>query len=101
LDLLKGFLPMVTAAAVLGAKVTGAKLTAGQYGLWLLVGFGTIAGHVFSCFLKFKGGKGVATSCGVMLGLFPYFTIPGFLATLVWIIVFQIWRYVSLASIAG
>ncbi len=101
LDLLKGMLPMITAAAVLGATITGAKLSSGQYGLWLLVGFGAIAGHLFSCFLKFKGGKGVATSCGVMLGLFPYFTIPGILGALVWIAVFQIWRYVSLASIAG
>src|ERR1700759_5636565 len=39
LDLLKGMLPMVTAAVVLGAKITGSDLSASQYGLWLLVGF--------------------------------------------------------------
>jgi acyl phosphate:glycerol-3-phosphate acyltransferase len=86
---------------VLGTKITGADLSWSQYALWILVGFAAIAGHLFSCFLKFKGGKGVATSCGVMMGLFPYLTIPGVLGTLVWIVVFQIWRYVSLASIAG
>ena len=101
LDLLKGMLPMLTAAAVLHAKITGAALTTSQYALWLFVGFAAIAGHLFSCFLKFKGGKGVATSCGVMLGLFPYFTLAGLLGAGVWIIVFQIWRYVSLASMAG
>jgi len=51
--------------------------------------------------LGFKGGKGVATSFGVALGLWPYFTIPGLVALLVWVAVVLIWRYVSLASICG
>src|SRR5205823_14021954 len=69
--------------------------------LWLLVGFATIAGHMFSIFLKLKGGKGVATSAGVLLGVFPYFTYPGLVAILTWIVLFMLTRYISVASIAG
>ena len=87
----------------------GAALQAGgrpmhdarTYLLWLLVGFASIVGHMFSLFLGFKGGKGVATSSGVILGLFPYFTIPGAVALLVWAAVFKASRYVSLASIVA
>jgi glycerol-3-phosphate acyltransferase PlsY len=56
---------------------------------------------MFSLFLKFKGGKGVATSAGVALGLFPYFTYPGLAGLALWIILFKATRYVSVASIAA
>jgi glycerol-3-phosphate acyltransferase PlsY len=56
---------------------------------------------VYPVTLGFKGGKGVATSFGVTLGLWPYFTIPGLVALLVWVAVVRVWRYVSLASICG
>src|SRR5262245_33315497 len=69
------------------------------YLLWLCVGFAAVLGHMFSIFLKFKGGKGVATSAGLMLGLFPYFTVPGLIAIAVFLLVFLIWRIISLASI--
>jgi glycerol-3-phosphate acyltransferase PlsY len=69
--------------------------------LWLGVGFAAILGHMFSCFLRFTGGKGVATSAGVLLGLWPYLTLPGLLGIITWLIVFLPWRYVSLASIIG
>src|SRR5688500_3543146 len=73
LDLLKGMLPMLAAKWILRDAPEEPK----TYLLWLLVGFTAILGHMFSLFLGFKGGKGVATSSGVVLGLFPYFTIPG------------------------
>src|SRR5688500_2792648 len=97
LDLLKGLLPMLAAALVLRWRgtVPDAKL----YALWLLVGFAAIAGHMFSVFLKFKGGKGVATSAGLMLGLIPYYALPGLLAVVVFVIVFFPTRYISLGSI--
>lgn len=102
LDLLKGLVPMLTAAAVLSAFKPDARTYGAQdYGLWLAVGFAAILGHMFSLFLKFKGGKGVATSTGVILGLYPYFTIPGLVAAAVWVIVLRVTRYVSIASIAG
>src|SRR2546422_4887359 len=80
LDLLKGLIPTAVAAVPLH----GAFLTRGDFVLWLLVGFATIVGHMFSVFLNFHGGKGVATSTGVLLGVFPYFTYPGLVAILTW-----------------
>jgi glycerol-3-phosphate acyltransferase PlsY len=68
---------------------------------WLAVGFAAIFGHMFSVFIRFKGGKGVATSTGVLLGLWPYYTIPGLVGAAVWLVTFKIWRYVSLSSILG
>jgi glycerol-3-phosphate acyltransferase PlsY len=55
-----------------------------------------ILGHSFSCFLKFRGGKGVATAAGGFLVLLPIETL---VAGAVWIVVFYASRYVSLASI--
>jgi glycerol-3-phosphate acyltransferase PlsY len=69
--------------------------------LWLLVGIAAILGHVFPVYLRFKGGKGVATSFGVALGLWPYFTVCAIIALVVWIAVVLIWHYVSLASICA
>lgn len=96
LDLLKGLLPVLAAAYLL----RGANDML-DYALWLLVGFAAIAGHMFSLFLKFKGGKGVATSTGVILGIFPYFTYPGLIAAGIAVAVFAITRYVSITSMAG
>src|SRR3982750_4152194 len=58
LDMLKGLIPTALAAWVL----RGQPLVRMDFFLWLLVGFAGIAGHMFSIFLGFKGGKGVATS---------------------------------------
>jgi glycerol-3-phosphate acyltransferase PlsY len=59
-------------------------------------GVSAIAGHNWSVWLKFKGGKGVATSAGVFLGLAPVSLVS---ALVVWLIVLALSRYVSLASI--
>jgi glycerol-3-phosphate acyltransferase PlsY len=69
--------------------------------LWLAVGCAGILGHIFPIYVKFKGGKGVATSFGVALGLWPYYTICASFAVAIWVVVVLIWRYVSLASIAA
>jgi len=96
LDLAKGFLP---------AFVAGVWLydIAGTNGLLarLAVGCAAIIGHVFSVYLGFKGGKGVATSFGVALGFWPYYTLCAAITLLVWITFVLIWRYVSLASLAA
>jgi len=57
-----------------------------------------IAGHNWTCWLRFKGGKGIATSAGALLAFLPG---PLLCAVAVWGIVFGISRYVSLASIAA
>jgi acyl phosphate:glycerol-3-phosphate acyltransferase len=67
----------------------------------LAVGCAAITGHVFPVYLKFKGGKGVATSFGVALGLWPYYTICAGVTLVIWVVFVLIWRYISLASLAA
>jgi glycerol-3-phosphate acyltransferase PlsY len=97
LDVLKGLIPMLAVKVILGAF----EPTPGLLSLWLLVGCAAILGHIFPVYLKFKGGKGVATSLGVAFGLWPYYTICAFFAFVIWVVVTLIWRYVSLASITA
>jgi len=97
LDMLKGLIPMMIAAAIANRSGANSSL----YAMVLLVGFATIAGHMFSIFLRFKGGKGVATSAGVILGLWPYYTLPGLVAIGTFIVVVYLTRYISVASMAA
>jgi len=92
LDILKGFIPAMVIPMVLA--VFGMK----EYyvPLQLSCAFAAIIGHCWPIYLKFKGGKGVATSAGAMIGLAP---LPALVAFIVWIIVMLIFRFVSLASI--
>ncbi|CAN5789704.1 glycerol-3-phosphate 1-O-acyltransferase PlsY [soil metagenome] len=55
-----------------------------------------VAGHSFPVWLKFKGGKGVATSAGSLFGVVPIAAVAIFL---VWVVIFETTRYVSLASV--
>jgi glycerol-3-phosphate acyltransferase PlsY len=64
--------------------------------LRVLSGVCAIIGHNWTCFLGFKGGKGVATSLGFLLGLVP---LGALLALGVWVVVVLLTRYVSLGSI--
>ena len=57
---------------------------------------GALLGHSFSCFTRFKGGKGVATGAGGLLVLLPVATL---IAGAVWVVTFYASRYVSLASL--
>jgi len=83
-DILKGFLPPFI-ASLLG--VAGWQL--------ILVGVATIIGHTLSCFLNFKGGKGVATSLGVFIFLTPKIVLVLLLA---FFLTVYFTKYVSLAS---
>lgn len=96
LDVLKGFVPVLSATKLISSPPGILELF-----LWLFVGCAAILGHVFPIYLKFKGGKGVSTSFGVALGIWPYYTFCSLLSFAVWVVVFQIWRYVSLASITA
>jgi glycerol-3-phosphate acyltransferase PlsY len=84
-DVLKGLVPVLLANKF---GINGTQL--------LLVGVVAILGHSFSCFIDFKGGKGVATSLGVFLYLVPVVTI---IALLSFAIIVYITGYVSLGSI--
>jgi glycerol-3-phosphate acyltransferase PlsY len=64
----------------------------------IVAGLFAIFGHIYTCWLKFKGGKGIATSAGVMVALVPWALLIS-LAT--WLVSFVATRYVSVASIAG
>jgi glycerol-3-phosphate acyltransferase PlsY len=99
LDALKGLIPMLVARPFV-LQLPLSSYATGTW-LWLSVGCAAILGHVFPIYLIFKGGKGVATSFGVALGLWPYFTLCALVVIVVWIAVVLIWRYVSLASIAA
>src|SRR3954447_7223595 len=99
LDFLKGLLPCLVASWIV-RRHAGAPDTS-IYLLWLAIGFATILGHMFSAFLKFKGGKGVATSAGVMVGIFPDYTLAAAVVLLVWGVSFGITRIVSLSSMLG
>ena len=54
---------------------------------------------MFPAWLKFKGGKGVATGLGVLLGFWPVLTVAGVVAGLTWLLVVNVTAYVSLASV--
>ena len=99
LDVAKGFLPVFVVGLLIGGR-HGPPPPLHQ-AAWLSAGFGAIAGHVFSFWLKFRGGKGAAASLGVVLGVYPYFTWPGLCALGIWLAVTLTTRYVSLGSIAA
>jgi glycerol-3-phosphate acyltransferase PlsY len=102
LDALKG---AVATSGALGARfgwewtpVASATTVSGS--AWLSIGIagliGALLGHSFSCFTRFKGGKGVATGAGGFLMLAPLVTLIG---GVIWVLTFYASRYVSLASI--
>jgi len=87
LDVLKGLVPVLV----------GKHFFSGSDGLIpILCGVAAILGHNFPVWLKFKGGKGIATSAGVLGGLLPWALLFAF-AT--WVLSFAVTRYVSIASI--
>jgi acyl phosphate:glycerol-3-phosphate acyltransferase len=93
LDVLKGF----------GAVKISMLLAPGRPPEWnspeifgILAAISSVLGHLYPPWLKFKGGKGVATSAGALLALTPLATLIG---VAIWVIVFWMTRYVSLASV--
>lgn len=64
----------------------------------MVAGLFAILGHNYTCWLRFKGGKGIATSAGVVMALVP---VGLFITLGVWLLVFAISRYVSLASVVA
>jgi len=94
LDVLKGF-----GAVKISMVMSGQHLEWNSPEISGMVGaIFSVLGHVFPPWLKFKGGKGVATAAGALLALMPIATLIG---VAVWIIVFWLTRYVSLASLVA
>ncbi len=86
LDILKGGIPVWVAGRYLGPDMA------------VVVGLGAVVGHCFSIWLKFRGGKGVATALGVILVLTP---VVALIAVLLFVAVTALTRYVSLGSMLG
>lgn len=108
LDALKGVL--ASAWALLGRTEAVFICDVPEWGLdfilagerWTLLGVaglvGAMLGHSFSCFTRFKGGKGVATGAG---GIFVIIPVSALIAAVIWVLVFFALRYVSLASMVA
>ena len=86
LDISKGLLPVLLLNKYYG------------YYYGMIAGVSAMLGHIFTPFLKFKGGKGVATGLGVFIGLAPFSALFSFV---VWLIVVSVSRYISLGSITA
>jgi len=88
LDVAKGYF-----AVWLADRVSTGDIT------WMAVtGLAAVVGHMFSVWLRFRGGKGVATALGVFV---PLCWMAVAAAAVVWVVVVSIWRYVSLGSVAA
>ena len=83
-DFLKGFVPVILA-----------RKFGGEAHLPLAVGLMTVVGHMFTCFMKFKGGKGIATGFGMLVGLVPWIVLAAFG---IWAVTVWLSHYISLGS---
>jgi glycerol-3-phosphate acyltransferase PlsY len=95
LDILKGVIPVTLLANAFGQSAALSLV---------IISLAAVAGHNWTVFLGFKGGKGMATSLGVLIGLamqLPGLRIVLGLATLTWLVLFLLFGFVSLASIAA
>jgi acyl phosphate:glycerol-3-phosphate acyltransferase len=102
LDAGKGAVVSLAAGAFL-AHSGGPWLAMPAHADWILLGTGLscLIGNIAPIYLGFKGGKGVAVSMGVILGIYPYLTLPGLAAAAVWAVVVKLSGYVSLGSITA
>jgi glycerol-3-phosphate acyltransferase PlsY len=95
-DALKGWLAVVPmprlVLAAFGLSTDAITLETCQ----IIAGVSAILGHNYTCWLNFKGGKGIATSAGVLLALVPWALLT---ILTIWILVFAVTKYVSLASL--
>jgi glycerol-3-phosphate acyltransferase PlsY len=101
-DVIKGAIPVILAKYVFPATIDGFEVYLTMFDRTfdyaILFGVAAILGHTFSIFLKFEGGKAVATSLGVVFALTP---IIGVLALIIYFIVVFITKYASLGSTFG
>ncbi len=93
LDVLKG-----TLAVLLMAPIVAGALEGSLFLIKIICGVSAIVGHMYTPFLRFRGGKGVATACGVFFAIMPFTALW---ALGIWVAVVALSRYVSLGSIAA
>ena len=97
-DAAKGLIAVLVLAPAVGSWLGPSAEPLAREWLQVVAGLCAILGHNYTCWLHFRGGKGIATSAGALLGLVP---LPLAIAFGLWIVVFALTRYVSLASIAA
>lgn len=97
LDVLKGLGPTLAFGILTGA-MNAATRTPADLWWWLAAMLAPVLGHMFSPYLGFKGGKGVATGLGSMLAVFPVLTVPAAIGLATYLAVVKITRYVGVAS---
>lgn len=97
-DAAKGWLAVFVVAKLMSAWFYPAAGSTAREWFAICAGVAAILGHNYTCWLYFKGGKGIATSAGVLGALVPG---PFLIILSVWIIIFALTRYVSLASISA
>lgn len=101
LDLLKGLIPTLVGGLLLGSIAPGEAPETTRMICRLIVGLTSILGHNYSPFLGFRGGKGVSTSLGVALGVYPDLTLPALFSFVIWVIGFGLTRMSSFGSLSG
>jgi acyl phosphate:glycerol-3-phosphate acyltransferase len=100
LDFLKGFTPVLAAGWAAGL-LNVAKSPALDAWLWVAAMLAPVLGHVLNPWLRFRGGKGVATSLGALLAVWPHLTLPAIGVFLVFLMVLAVGRFMSLASMVA
>ncbi len=114
LDILKGFIPVAIAVNLIQIAGRPVQVPLGLPEAWamklaagdalkaqtahILTALFAVLGHNYSPWVGFKGGKGIATSAGVLLGLMPFAVL---LLMVVWVLLFLTTRYVSVASVGA
>jgi glycerol-3-phosphate acyltransferase PlsY len=102
LDAIKGAAPVLAAGAMAGILGKPAdEVAPADMWWWLLMPIASVLGHMFSPFVGFKGGKGVATGSGAMLAVWPTLTAPLLVAIGLWAVLLAATRYMSVASMAA
>jgi acyl-phosphate glycerol 3-phosphate acyltransferase len=98
LDFMKGAIPAGAGLWLAQAFPQTLDILPGSKSLAVVAGLAAFLGHLFPIYLRFHGGKGIATGAGVVANVLP---VPAVASLLVWIGVLCAWRYVSLASLAA
>jgi glycerol-3-phosphate acyltransferase PlsY len=98
-DAVKGWVAVAVVAKLVAIRLFASPPPAGsEEWMAILAGISAVLGHNYTCWLHFKGGKGIATSAGVLMALVPWALL---IILSIWVLVLAFTRYVSLASICA